>query len=110
MVVSMSRSWSCTGPNPLPAIVYIVLVQATHRLAEGTIARGIFEEQIRRITREELEPRGLTLLTRDLTGGRMRYLIKEKSTGLVREMMDFGSDGTLERQDYNTALSASQDN
>jgi hypothetical protein len=79
-------------------MVYIVIVQATHRMAEGSITRTIFEQQIRRIEREELEPMGLTLLLRDLPDGRTRFLIKERSTGSIREMIDFTSEGILDHQ------------
>ena len=79
-------------------MVYIVIVQATHRMAEGSITRVIFEQQIRRIEREELEPMGLTLLLRDLPGGRTRFLVKEKSTGSIREMMDFDVGRMLDRE------------
>jgi hypothetical protein len=82
--------------NSVPAIVHIVITQATRRRAEGTITPAIFERQIHRIKREELEPKDLALLVRDLPGGRTRFLIKEKSTGSVCEIMDFAPDGTPE--------------
>ena len=83
--------------NSVPSIVYIVIVQATHRLAEGAIARIVFEQQIRRIEEEELEPMGLTLLMRDLPGGRTRFLIKEVD-GISPRDDGFWSDGILDRE------------
>ena len=80
----------------VPPIVRIIVTQATRRRADGGITQAIFEEQIRRITQEELEPKGLTLLVRDLPGGRTRVLIKEKATGTVCDMLDFALNGMLE--------------
>lgn len=83
----------------VPTIARIVIRQATRRRAEGIITEAVYDEQIRRITREELAPKALTLLVRDLPGGRRRFLFKENATGTVCEMMDFAADGTLENED-----------
>ncbi len=80
----------------VPTLVRIIITQAALRRAEGEITQAVFEEQIQRITREELEPKGLTLLVRELPAGRTRFLIKEKSDGAVCDLMDFAADGTLE--------------
>lgn len=55
-----------------------------------------FDEQIERIECEELEPQGLTLLTRNLADGRSRFLVKDAETGAVCAMMDFSQSGMLE--------------
>ena len=80
----------------VPPLVHIVLTQATRQRMGGEITDAIFDEQIRLITREELEPKGLTLLVRDLRGGRTRFIIKEKATGAVCDMQDFDAHGVLE--------------
>lgn len=82
----------------MPAIVRIIITQASRWRVDGAITEEVFEEQMRRITCEELEPKGLTLLVRRLPAGRMRFLIKQKSTGAVCEMMDFAADGRLETE------------
>lgn len=92
----------------VPAIVRIVAKEATRRRAMGAITDAIFEEQIGRIIREELEPKGLMLLVRDLSGGRTRFLVKHKATGMVCDMMDFSSDGSLEPEITDVEAQASQ--
>jgi hypothetical protein len=82
--------------KPLPPIVRIVIAQATRWRAMGLIPESIFEAQISRLAREELEPKGLTLVVRDLPDGRTRFLVKKTATATVCEMMDFASDGKLE--------------
>ena len=83
----------------VPPIVHIVITQATRVRAAGGITEEVFAAQIRRLAREELEPKGLTLLVRDLADGRRRFLVKETATGAVCEMLDFAADGTLEREE-----------
>lgn len=80
----------------VPPLVHIVLAQASRQRVAGGITAAIFDEQIRRLTREELEPRRLTLLTRELPGGRTRFIIKEKATRAVCDMLTFDADGVLE--------------
>ena len=83
-------------PRSLPSIVRTVITQAMRRQAAGGITREIFEAQMRRLEHEELEPKGLTLVERGLSGGGTRYLVKEAATGAVCATMDFASSGTLE--------------
>jgi CheY-like chemotaxis protein len=86
-------------PTLVPPIVRIVLTQATRQRSGGRISQTIFDEQIRRIDREELAPKGLSILVRDLPDGRTRFLIKNKLSGTVCEMFDFAQDGTHELSD-----------
>jgi hypothetical protein len=69
-------------------IVRIVLTQAARYRQRGAIPEEMFEAQIRRLAREELEPRGLELLVRDLPCGTTRFVVKAKTTGIVRDMID----------------------
>ena len=75
--------------NSMPPIVRIVIAQAVRARALGGINERIFSEQMNRLRREELEPKGLTLLARDLPGGRTRILLKEMAGGAIRDMLDF---------------------
>jgi hypothetical protein len=84
----------------VPPIVRIIITQATRRRADGGITQGVFSAQMSRLAREELEPKGLNLLVRDLPGGRTRFLVKEAATGAVCDMMDFASDGTSEPEPW----------
>jgi len=47
-----------------------------------------FARQVGRITKEELEPRGLTLVIRELADGRTRFLIKSGGSGRVCDMFE----------------------
>jgi hypothetical protein len=77
-------------------IVRIIITQATRHRAQGAISQTTFEKHIQRIAREELEPKGLTLLVRDLPGGRTRFIIKAEATSTVCEMLDFDANGVPE--------------
>ncbi len=82
--------------SSVPAIVHIVLAQATRLRTEGAITQTTFDEQIRRISQEELTPRKLKLLVRELPAGRTRYIIKEQKTGAVCDLLNFDENGALE--------------
>jgi hypothetical protein len=72
----------------IPPVVRIVLLQAAKHRNAGSITEHMFNSQIERITREELEPRGLSLLLRELSGGRLRFLIKKETTGAVCDLIE----------------------
>jgi hypothetical protein len=80
----------------VPPIVHVVLTQAARRRARGNITDAIYEEQIRRLAREELEPKGLKLLERQIAGGRTRFIIKEQATGIVCDLLNLDAQGMLE--------------
>lgn len=87
----------------VPPIVSIVLAQLAKLRALGKLTETVFNAQIQRLAHEELEPRSLTLLVRDLPNGRTRFLVKETATGMVCDMMEFERDGsptTEECSDY----------
>lgn len=83
-------------PEPLHANVCIHLTLAIRQKASGECHETAFEAELQRLKSEELEPNGLTLLTRDLADGRSRFLVKDKGTGTVCAMMDFTQSGRLE--------------
>lgn len=72
----------------IPEIVPIVLTQADRQRRAGTLSEEIYDNQVRRLVKEELEPRRLTLLIRGLADGRTRFLIKCASSGQVRGMFE----------------------
>src|SRR5260221_90323 len=76
----------------LAPINRIVLTQAAQFRRRGAITEETFESQLRRLAREELEPRGLELLVRDLPGGTTRFVVKAKATGIVCDMIDCAGD------------------
>ena len=57
--------------------------------SEGVLTNAAFEEKIGRLCREELEPRRLQLVRRELPGGRMRFLIKAAATGTVCDTIEY---------------------
>jgi hypothetical protein len=73
--------------RPLPPIVRIVLTQATRHRRRGLLTTEVFEAQLQRLAREELEPRGLTLLVRELSCGATRFIIKT-ATGQVCDLFE----------------------
>jgi hypothetical protein len=64
----------------IPQIVPVVLTQLARLRAAGELAAEAFEEKIQRLCAEELAPRGLTLLTRELSDGRIRFIIEDSMT------------------------------
>ena len=72
----------------IPDIVHIVLSQAEKQRRAGMISDRVFETQLERLAKEELEPRHLTLVVRDLADGRTRFLIKQTGSGKVCDMFD----------------------
>jgi CheY-like chemotaxis protein len=76
----------------LPPIVHTVLTQAARLRRRGQITTVKFEAQVERLSREELEPRGLSLLVRDLPWGITRFIIKTTATGQVQDMIECGRD------------------
>ncbi|MDB6169908.1 MAG: response regulator transcription factor [Verrucomicrobia bacterium] len=79
--------------RPLPPIVRIVLMQAARHRMRGQIPPVKFKAQVDRLAREELEPRGLSVLVRELRCGSTRFIIKTTATGQVRDMIEIGPDG-----------------
>ena len=59
----------------------------------GQITTVKFTAQVERLAREELEPRGLSVLVRELRGGTTRIIIKTTATGQVWDMIEIGPDG-----------------
>ena len=88
-------SRACLEDTPrcreIPPIVRIVLIQAAQHRRRGAISEEMFVAQVHRLEREELEPRGLELQVRDLSCGSTRFLVRAKSTGTVRDMIECAS-------------------
>ena len=72
----------------MPEIVRIVICQAVKLRRDGALTAAAFEDKLTRLCREELDPRGLRLLVRELPDGQTRILIKEARDGRVCEMID----------------------
>jgi hypothetical protein len=71
--------------HAIPTIVRIVLRQAAWHRMRGQITPAIFEAQVQRLSREELEPRGLSVWVNDLPFGATRFIIR--AHGTVCEMI-----------------------
>ena len=80
----------------VPPMVYIIIAQAARNRASGKISPSTFDQNIRRLERELLEKQGLALLVCDLADGRTRFLIKQRNTGTVCDLLEFTADGKLE--------------
>lgn len=55
------------------------------------IPRELFEQKTRRLCVEELNPRGLMLLVRELAGGGIRFIIKDSATHSFLQMVEWPS-------------------
>jgi hypothetical protein len=75
--------------SDLPEIVFTVIIQTARLRCEGAIPPETLHEKLRRLEREELDRRGLQLLVRELPEGRLRFLIKARQGGDVREMIEY---------------------
>jgi hypothetical protein len=71
----------------IPSIVRIVLRQAALHRMRGQITPEKFEAQVQRLSREELEPRGLSVWVHDLPFEATRFIIKATATGRVCELI-----------------------
>jgi len=80
----------------VPPLVRIILTQAMRRRANGGITPFTFTAHLVRLEKEELNPKGLQLVSRALSGDRTRFVIKETASGAVRDILEFAADGTLE--------------
>ena len=80
------------APHELPPIVRIVLTQAERLRRLGAITEAKFEAQVRRLEREELNPRGLVLQVRHLSSGGARFLLRATDTGTVRHMIEYAAE------------------
>lgn len=72
----------------MPEIVPIVLREAARLLNLGQLTPVHFDQKLARLAAEELTPRGLELLVRNLANGTMRFLIRDFGTASVLEMID----------------------
>ncbi|MDR3403715.1 MAG: hypothetical protein P4L99_14550 [Chthoniobacter sp.] len=87
-----------SAAKTLSPLVRIILTQAIRRRANGGISAGIFAAQLTRLAEEELKPKGLNLVLRDLSGGRSRFVIRDTASGAIFDTMDFAADGTVESE------------
>jgi len=75
----------------IPQIVPVVLTQLGRMRAANELAADAFEEKIQRLCAEELAPRGLMLLFRELSDGRIRFIIKDSMTRSFVHMLEYPS-------------------
>jgi hypothetical protein len=73
----------------LPEIVPIVLSRLARMRLARALPLGAFERKVRRLCTEELTPRGLMLLFRELPDGRIRFIIKDSVTHAFVHMLEY---------------------
>ena len=76
-------------PKRVPEIVRIVLCELGRLHAAREIAPPDYQAQLERLVREELTPRNLCLLTRELQDGTIRYIVKDGVKGVVCDLLDW---------------------
>jgi len=74
----------------IPPIVPIVLSKLAHLRTSQCLAEEEFQRKINRLSREELERFGMSLLVRDLSNGRTRFIIKDCMTQSTIHMQECG--------------------
>jgi hypothetical protein len=72
----------------VPEIVPVVVRQLARMFLAQEIPRELFEQKIRRICVEELNPRALMLLVRELPSGGIRFIIKDSATHSFLQMVE----------------------
>ena len=83
-------------PEIVPPLVGAILREASRRRDRGELSADDFAQKLERLTREELAVRGLELVVRPLSWG-SRYLIKERRTGRICDMIDWYSGSGSEK-------------
>lgn len=86
----------------VPEIVHIVLNQLTRLRAENAISEQKFDTQLNRLAVEELQPRGLTLMVRELPNGHRRFVIQD-ARGAVHQTIDCNGKCDLVSPEYDDA-------
>src|SRR4051812_29120696 len=76
----------------IPDIVPIVLHQITKLRADGSLSDECFEQKLERLRREELHPRGLTVVIERLAGEHTRFVLQDRKGTLV-EVIDCVAEG-----------------
>jgi len=82
-------------PNPIlrpsqvvPEIVHTTLYEMAQLRCTPRWSEADAESKVRQLVSDELEPRGLTLLRRDLADGRLRFLVKARENGAVCDLIE----------------------
>ncbi|MBV8280388.1 MAG: hypothetical protein JO170_34710 [Verrucomicrobia bacterium] len=81
----------------LPEIVPIVLTRLARMRAARALPPGAFEKKLQRLSAEELTPRGLILLFRELSDGGIRFIIKDSATRTFVQMLEYPSSATADQ-------------
>jgi len=76
------------GSRSIPPLVRIVLNHGTKLRRQRLLDEKQFQARLDRLSREELTPRGLTLVCRPLSGRRERFIIKDIKSGTVCDMVE----------------------
>jgi hypothetical protein len=100
LVISV-RSMNAT--QNLPEIVQIVLSRLARMRVARALPLGAFEKKLRRLCAEELTPRGLMLLFRELSDGRIRFIIKDSATHAFVHMVEYPSTAMADQADAASA-------
>jgi hypothetical protein len=76
-----------SSSTDVPEIIQAVLIQAARLRTAGLISSRQLALQLKRLTAEELLPRGLSMVVEKKRAGGARYILKEKG-GAVRQTFD----------------------
>ena len=73
----------------IPQKVHVVLKHLAEMRSTKVAVVEDFNEKIRSLSAEELEPRSMFLLVRELSDGRIRFIIKDRETNSFIDMLDY---------------------
>ena len=74
--------------HAVPEIVHTTLYEMAQLRCTARWSEADAESKVKQLVSEELEPRGLTLLRRDLADGRLRFLVKARENGAVCDLVE----------------------
>lgn len=78
----------CGPSRRLPEIVPIVLHEIVRLRECGLLTRDTFDQKLQRLEREEVYPRGCSLVVQEFPDGRLRFGIRETKTGEVHDLLE----------------------
>ena len=79
---------SMNSAHTIPEIIPIVLKQLASLRAAHQLAEEEFQRKLDRLRKEELDRRGLALLVRDLSDSHTRFIIKDRASESVVDMLE----------------------
>ena len=85
----MTHHTAESNPDSVDATVHDELPRIVKSRTAGELSQAEFEDQVRKISRERFQPRGLMLQIKEISARRARFLIRACQTGILCHTVDF---------------------